>query len=83
MLSLIDLNRAGTGLMEIVSEPDIRSPEEAGDYIRTLQSILRSIGASDGNMEQVLTVRRYSCNYLTHTTGFSAMRRERIRPSIQ
>lgn len=52
-MSLIDLNRAGTGLMEIVSEPDIRSPEEAGDYVKTLQSVLRSVGASDGNMEQV------------------------------
>lgn len=39
--------------MEIVSEPDIRSPEEAADYVRTLQSLLRSVGASDGNMEQV------------------------------
>lgn len=39
--------------MEIVSEPDIRSPEEAADYLRTLQSLLRSVGASDGNMEQV------------------------------
>ncbi|OCH94280.1 Glutamyl-tRNA-Gln amidotransferase B subunit [Obba rivulosa] len=48
----IDLNRAGTGLMEIVSEPDMRSPEEAGDYVRTLQSMLRCVGSSDGNMEQ-------------------------------
>src|ERR1700745_356359 len=39
--SLIDLNRAGVGLMEIVSEPDIRSPEEAGAYVRKLRSILR------------------------------------------
>ncbi|TFK55405.1 Glutamyl-tRNA amidotransferase B subunit [Heliocybe sulcata] len=51
-VSMIDLNRAGTGLMEIVSEPDMRSPEEAGVYLRTLQSILRSVGSSDGNMEQ-------------------------------
>ncbi|KAF9559669.1 glutamyl-tRNA amidotransferase, partial [Agrocybe pediades] len=50
--SQIDLNRAGTGLMEIVSEPDMRSPEEAGAYVRTLQSILRAMGSSDGNMEQ-------------------------------
>ncbi|TBU33054.1 Glutamyl-tRNA amidotransferase B subunit [Dichomitus squalens] len=48
----IDLNRAGMGLMEIVSEPDMRSPEEAGDYVRTLQALLRSVGSSDGNMEQ-------------------------------
>jgi len=51
-VSSIDLNRAGTGLMEIVSEPDLRSPEEAGDYVRTLQALLRSVGSSDGNMEQ-------------------------------
>ncbi|KJA29670.1 hypothetical protein HYPSUDRAFT_60527 [Hypholoma sublateritium FD-334 SS-4] len=50
--SRIDLNRAGAGLMEIVSEPDIRSPEEAGAYVRTLQAMLRAMGASDGNMEQ-------------------------------
>lgn len=51
-LSAIDLNRAGTGLMEIVSNPDMRSPEEAGEYVRTLQALLRSVGSSDGNMEQ-------------------------------
>ncbi|KDQ64199.1 hypothetical protein JAAARDRAFT_27825 [Jaapia argillacea MUCL 33604] len=51
-VSSIDLNRAGTGLMEIVSEPDMRSPEEAAEYIRLLQAILRSVGSSDGNMEQ-------------------------------
>ncbi|KAG6910812.1 hypothetical protein DXG01_007701 [Tephrocybe rancida] len=50
--SHIDLNRVGTGLMEIVSEPDLRSPEEAGAYVRTLQAVLRAVGASDGNMEQ-------------------------------
>ncbi|TFY74677.1 hypothetical protein EWM64_g9335 [Hericium alpestre] len=50
--SAIDLNRAGTGLMEIVSMPDMRTPEEAGEYVRTLQALLRSVGASDGNMEQ-------------------------------
>ncbi|KAH9045301.1 glutamyl-tRNA amidotransferase [Lactarius pseudohatsudake] len=48
----IDLNRAGMGLMEIVSKPDLRSPEQAGEYVRTLQAVLRTIGASDGNMEQ-------------------------------
>ncbi|KDR84118.1 hypothetical protein GALMADRAFT_111334 [Galerina marginata CBS 339.88] len=52
LTSHIDLNRAGAGLMEIVSEPDIRSPEEAGAYVRTLQSVLRAMGSSDGNMEQ-------------------------------
>ncbi|KAI0774548.1 Glutamyl-tRNA amidotransferase B subunit [Fomes fomentarius] len=51
-ITAIDLNRAGTGLMEIVSEPDMRCPEEAGNYVRTLQALLRSVGSSDGNMEQ-------------------------------
>lgn len=48
----VDLNRAGIALMEIVSEPDIRSAEEAGVYVRKLRSILRYIGACDGNMEE-------------------------------
>ncbi len=48
----IDLNRAGVALMEIVSEPDIRSPEEAGAYVRKLRSILRYLGTCDGNMEE-------------------------------
>src|SRR6202789_3663481 len=50
--SLIHLNRAGVALMEIVSEPDIRSPEEAGAYVRKLRSILRYLGTCDGNMEE-------------------------------
>ncbi|MBV8938343.1 MAG: Asp-tRNA(Asn)/Glu-tRNA(Gln) amidotransferase GatCAB subunit B, partial [Alphaproteobacteria bacterium] len=48
----IDLNRAGVALMEIVSEPDMRSSEEAGIYVKKLRSILRYIGASDGDMEK-------------------------------
>ena len=51
-LTLIDLNRAGVALMEIVSRPDIRSPEEAGAYLRKLRSIMRYLGTCDGNMEQ-------------------------------
>jgi aspartyl-tRNA(Asn)/glutamyl-tRNA(Gln) amidotransferase subunit B len=50
--SYIDLNRAGVALMEIVSEPDIRSPEEAGAYLRKLRAILRYLGTCDGNMEE-------------------------------
>jgi aspartyl-tRNA(Asn)/glutamyl-tRNA(Gln) amidotransferase subunit B len=50
--SLVDLNRTGVPLMEIVSEPDIRTPQEAGAYMRKLRTILRYVGASDGNMEQ-------------------------------
>jgi aspartyl-tRNA(Asn)/glutamyl-tRNA(Gln) amidotransferase subunit B len=50
--SYVDLNRSGVALMEIVSKPDMRSPEEAGAYIRKLRSILRYVGSCDGNMEQ-------------------------------
>ena len=48
----IDLNRSGIGLMEIVSEPDIRSAEEAQEYVKKLRSILRYIGTCDGNMDE-------------------------------
>jgi aspartyl-tRNA(Asn)/glutamyl-tRNA(Gln) amidotransferase subunit B len=50
--SYIDLNRSGVALMEIVSEPDLRSPEEAGAYLTKLRQILRYLGTCDGNMEQ-------------------------------
>ena len=50
--SLVDLNRAGVPLLEIVSEPDIRSPEEAGNYLRTLRAILQYLEICDGNMEE-------------------------------
>ncbi len=50
--SYVDLNRAGVALMEIVSEPDIRSAEEAGAYLRKLRSILRYLETCDGNMEE-------------------------------
>ncbi|MCQ2915001.1 MAG: Asp-tRNA(Asn)/Glu-tRNA(Gln) amidotransferase subunit GatB [Alphaproteobacteria bacterium] len=50
--SFVDLNRAGVALMEIVSRPDIRSPEEAGAYLRELRSIVRYIGSCDGNMDE-------------------------------
>ena len=50
--TFVDLNRSGVPLMEIVSEPDIRSPEEAGAYVKKLRSILRYLGTCDGNMEE-------------------------------
>jgi aspartyl-tRNA(Asn)/glutamyl-tRNA(Gln) amidotransferase subunit B len=50
--SYIDLNRSGVALMEIVSEPDMRSPEEAGAYLRKLRTVLRYLGTCDGNMEE-------------------------------
>jgi aspartyl-tRNA(Asn)/glutamyl-tRNA(Gln) amidotransferase subunit B len=51
-LTYVDLNRAGVALMEIVSEPDLRSAEEAGIYLRKLRSTLRYLGTCDGNMEE-------------------------------
>jgi len=50
--SYIDLNRSGIALMEIVSEPDMRSSEEAAAYLKKLRSILRYLGTCDGNMEE-------------------------------
>ena len=50
--SAIDFNRAGVPLLEIVSEPDMRSAQEASAYLRTLRSILRYIGVSDADMEK-------------------------------
>ncbi len=50
--SLVDLNRAGTPLLEIVSEPDMRSSEEAREYVEQLRNILRYIGVCDGNLEE-------------------------------
>ncbi len=51
-MSFVDLNRSGVALMEIVSRPDMRSPQEAGAYVKKLRSILRYVGSCDGNMEQ-------------------------------
>ena len=51
-VSFVDLNRTGTPLMEIVSEPDLRSAEEAGAYLRSLRALIRWIGVGDGNMEE-------------------------------
>jgi aspartyl-tRNA(Asn)/glutamyl-tRNA(Gln) amidotransferase subunit B len=50
--SLVDLNRAGVPLIEIVSEPDLRSSEEAGEYLKALRDILVYIGVNDGNLEE-------------------------------
>jgi len=63
----VDLNRAGIGLMEIVSEPDLRSAEEAGIYLRKLRSILRYLGTCDGNMEEGSL--RVDCNVSVRHPG--------------
>lgn len=51
-MSYVDLNRCGVALMEIVSRPDMRSPAEAGAYLKKLRTILRYVGSCDGNMEE-------------------------------
>ncbi len=73
-MSYVDLNRSGVALMEIVSRPDMRSPAEAGAYIRKLRSILRYVGSCDGNMEQGsmradvnVSVRKPGAEYGTRT----------------
>jgi aspartyl-tRNA(Asn)/glutamyl-tRNA(Gln) amidotransferase subunit B len=63
----VDLNRAGIGLMEIVSEPDLRSAEEAGIYLRKLRSLLRYLGTCDGNMEEGSL--RCDCNVSVRKPG--------------
>ena len=52
LYSLVDLNRAGTPLLEIVSEPDMRSPQEARAYMKELRSVVRYMGVCDGNLEE-------------------------------
>jgi aspartyl-tRNA(Asn)/glutamyl-tRNA(Gln) amidotransferase subunit B len=66
-MTYVDLNRAGIGLMEIVSEPDLRSAEEAGIYLRKLRSILRYLGTCDGNMEEGSL--RCDCNVSVRRPG--------------
>ena len=69
--SFIDLNRAGVGLMEIVTKPDFRAPEDAGAFLKKLRSILRYLGTCDGNMDEGsmrcdvnVSVRPYGSNEL-------------------
>jgi len=50
--TFVDLNRSGVALMEIVSEPDMRGPEETAAYLKKLRAILRYLGSCDGNMEE-------------------------------
>jgi aspartyl-tRNA(Asn)/glutamyl-tRNA(Gln) amidotransferase subunit B len=73
-MSYVDLNRCGVALMEIVSKPDMRSPAEAGAYVKKLRSILRYVGSCDGNMEEGsmradvnVSVRKLGAEYGTRT----------------
>ncbi len=63
----VDLNRSGVALMEIVSEPDMRTAEEAGAYVRKLRTILRYLGTCDGNMEEGSL--RCDCNVSVRRPG--------------
>ena len=65
--SYIDLNRTGVALMEIVSKPDIRSPQEAGYFVKKIRSILRYVGSCDGNMEEGSL--RADCNVSVRRAG--------------
>lgn len=65
--SLINLNRAGVPLLEIVSEPDIRSPQEAAEYARTVRNILRYLEVCDGNLEEGSM--RCDCNVSVRKKG--------------
>lgn len=67
--SYIDLNRSGVGLMEIVSQPDLRSADEAAAYVAKLRAIMRFLGVCDGNMEQGSL--RADCNVSVRRAGES------------
>jgi aspartyl-tRNA(Asn)/glutamyl-tRNA(Gln) amidotransferase subunit B len=73
----IDLNRSGVALMEIVSEPDLRTAEEAGAYLRKLRSILRYLGTCDGNMEEGSM--RCDCNVSVRKPGGPLATRTEIK----
>jgi aspartyl-tRNA(Asn)/glutamyl-tRNA(Gln) amidotransferase subunit B len=66
-VTLVDLNRAGVALMEIVSEPDLRSGEEAGAFVRTLRSMLQHLGTCHGDMENGSL--RCDCNVSVRKPG--------------
>src|SRR4029450_4541496 len=69
--SLVDFNRSGVPLLEIVSEPDLRAPAEAGAYLRALRSILQYLEICDGNMEEGGF--RCDANVSVRPTGSSAL----------
>jgi aspartyl-tRNA(Asn)/glutamyl-tRNA(Gln) amidotransferase subunit B len=69
--SIVDFNRGGTPLAEIVTEPDVRSPEQAGEWLKLLRSTLRALGVSDVNMEQGSL--RCDANISLRPTGTSGL----------
>ncbi|GBG32049.1 Glutamyl-tRNAGln amidotransferase subunit B, mitochondrial [Hondaea fermentalgiana] len=71
---LLDLNRAGTGVMEIVTEPDMESPQEAAEFVQTMQTLLRTVGTCDGNMEDGSL--RADVNVSVHAPGINSHRVE-------
>lgn len=70
--TLLDLNRAGTPLIEIISEPDMHSSDQAAAYVRKVQSIMKRIGASDADMEKVWSYSHEWRNNL-HLTSFKGI----------
>ena len=76
-LTYVDLNRAGVALMEIVSEPDMRSAQEAGAYLKKVRSIMRYLGTCDGNMEEGSL--RCDCNVSVRKPGASYGTRAEIK----
>ncbi|WP_414638048.1 Asp-tRNA(Asn)/Glu-tRNA(Gln) amidotransferase subunit GatB, partial [Aliidongia sp.] len=76
-MTFVDLNRAGVALMEIVSEPDMRTAEEAGAYLKKLRSILRYLGTCDGNMEEGSM--RCDCNVSVRRPGEELGTRNEIK----
>ena len=73
-MSLIDLNRSGTCLIEIVTDPDMNSAEEAGSFVKKLQHLLRYVGVCNGNME--LGELRCDVNISVHKNGGAGVRCE-------
>jgi aspartyl-tRNA(Asn)/glutamyl-tRNA(Gln) amidotransferase subunit B len=76
-MTYVDLNRSGVALMEIVSEPDMRSAEEAGAYLKKVRSIMRYLGTCDGNMEEGSL--RCDCNVSVRKPGASYGTRAEIK----
>jgi aspartyl-tRNA(Asn)/glutamyl-tRNA(Gln) amidotransferase subunit B len=78
-MSFVDLNRTGVALMEIVSRPDIRGPEEAAAYVAKLRQIMRYLGTCDGNMQNG-NLRADVNVSICRRAITSAIRRRRIFP---